>query len=127
MNIKKQEKRRNLSTKIMTAITIILMLVFLAIYPVLFQEGNPIPILKGITILNIREDKIVQISEEPKVYITKTEEGISPITELMERESWKLDEQLGAGYIFSSDNSELIIESTQYTGNYTLWKVGIED
>lgn len=109
----------------MTAITIILMLVFLAIYPVLFQEGNPIPILKGIMILNIREDKIVEISEEPKIYIAKTEEGISPITELMEREGWKLDEQLGAGYIFLSDNnSKLIIESTQYTGKYTLWKVG---
>lgn len=126
MSIKKQE-RGKLITRIRIAIAVIIILAFIAVYPVLFQEGNPLPILKGITALNIKKSEIVQISDEPRIYLTKTEEGVSPVTELMEREGWKFDEQLGAGYIFSKDNSELIVESTQYTGKYTIWKLEIED
>lgn len=126
MSIKKQE-RGKLITRIRITIAVIIILAFIAIYPVLFQEGNPLPILKGITALNIKKSEIVQISDEPRIYLTKTEEGVYPVTELMEREGWKFDEQLGAGYIFSKDNSELIVESTQYTGKYTIWKLGIED
>lgn len=88
----------------------------------LFQEGNPIPILKGITALNKKVD-IVEISKEPKTYITKTDKGSSPITKLMEREGWKFEEQLGAGYIFSKDDNKLIITSTEYTGKYMIWNL----
>lgn len=117
----------NRLTKIMTVLTVVLILVFIGVYPVLFQEGNPLPILKGITVLNIKENKVVQISDEPQRYLTKTDKGSSPITDLMEKEGWKFDEQLGAGYFFSKGDSKLIIISTQYTRKYRIWKFQMED
>jgi len=101
---------------------IIMIVVFITIYPILFQEGNPLPIIKGIMALSFSNSDIVKISDEPQRYITKTAKGNTPIIELMDKEGWKLDDQAGSGYIFSKDGNILTISSVQYTKKYRIWK-----
>ncbi len=112
--------------KILIPLLIALILAFIVVYSVLFQEGNPIPIIKGITALN-KENEIVQISKNPEIYLTKTDKGSSSITNLMKNEGWKFEEQFGSGYIFSKDDNKVMITSTQYTGKYKIWKFEISD
>ena len=108
-------------------IIIILIVILLAgtisVYPVIFQEGNPLPILKGIIKLGVSDDNIVQISNEPRVYISKASVGNTHLIELIEKEGWNFEEQLGSGYIFSRESKNLVVGSVQYTRRYRIWKV----
>lgn len=101
----------------------ILIIGILIIYPILFQEGNPIPIIKGIIGLSSSNNDIVKISDEPKRYITKIIKDNTPIIELMDNEGWKFDDQAGSGYIFSKDDNIIVVSSVQYTKNYRIWKI----
>ena len=106
---------------IIILLSVTLTLGLIIVSPVLFQEGNPIPILKGIVELSSNDDKIIQISETPQRYLSKTNVGNTPLIELMNNEGWEFIEQLGAGYIFSKDGDRLIITGVQYTGKYRVW------
>lgn len=102
---------------------VILLFGFIRIYPLLLQEGNPLPILKGIIELSFSSSDIVKISDEPQRYITNIDKGNSPTIELMEKKGWKFYEQAGSGYIFSKDDNRKIISSVQYTRKYIIWKI----
>lgn len=108
--------------KILIIILIIVISLFILVSPVLFQEGNPMFILKGIIALD-NENDIVKISDEPQKYLTKTDYNSSPIITLFEEEGWTLEDQLGSGYIFSKDGSKTIVIGTQYTKKYTIWEL----
>lgn len=103
------------------AVSIILVILAIVTYPLLLQEGNPLAILKGIMTLNKNND-LIQISKEPKIYLSKTNKASSPMIKLMEEEGWKCEDQFGSGYIFSKEDTKLIITSRQYTGKYTMWE-----
>ncbi|HZK52947.1 MAG TPA: hypothetical protein VFC84_01895 [Desulfosporosinus sp.] len=107
---------------ILILLSVFILLGLIIVSSVLFQEGNPIPILKGIVELSSSDDKIIQISETPQRYLSKTNVGNAPLIELMDKEGWKFVEQLGAGYIFSKDGDRLIITGVQYSGEYIVWK-----
>ena len=106
---------------ILILLSVSLILGLIIVSPVLFQEGNPIPILKGIVELSSSDVKIIQISESPQRYLSKTNVGNTPLIELMDKEGWKFFEQLGAAYIFSKVGDRLIITGVQYTGKYRVW------
>lgn len=113
---------------IIKKIVLILFVVVLAfgliiIYPVLFQEGNPLPILKGIAKLSFDEDEIVKISDNPQRYISKTDTGKSPIIDLMSQESWEFEDQMGSGYIFYKNGNRKNVSSVQYTKKYIIWEL----
>lgn len=102
---------------------VILAFGFIIIYPVLFQEGNPLPILKGIAKLSFNEDEIVKISDSPQRYISKTDRGKSPIIDLMSQESWEFEDQMGSGYIFYKNGNRKNVSSVQYTKKYIIWEL----
>ena len=106
---------------------LIILIGFIIIYPILFQEGNPLPILKGIVELSIRGDDIVKISDEPQRYISKTDREDSPMIKLMEEESWEFYDQMGSGYVFEKDEDRKIVSSVQYTKKYIIWEVPNDD
>lgn len=108
---------------ILILLLVILVFGFIMIYPVLFQEGNPLPILKGIIELSFTNSYIIKISDEPQIYITKTNKGNSPIIELMEKEGWKFGNQAGSGYLFSKGGNKKVISSVQYTSKYIIWEI----
>ncbi len=102
---------------------VVLFFGFIIIYPILFQEGNPFSILKGIAELSFNEDEIVKISDEPQRYITKTDTGKSPIIDLMGQESWDFEDQMGSGYIFYKEGNRKNVSSVQYTKRYIIWEL----
>lgn len=108
---------------ILIVLLVIVVFGFIRIYPILLQEGNPLPILKGIIELNFSSSDMVKISDEPQRYITKTDKGNSPTIELMEKKGWKFDDQAGSGYIFSKDDNRKTISSGQYTRKYIIWEI----
>lgn len=75
---------------IIILVSAILILGLIKISPVLFQEGNPVPILKGIVELSTSNDKIIQISERPQRYLTKTSVGDTPLIDLMNKEGCRI-------------------------------------
>ena len=108
---------------ILIVLLIVLIVGFVIIYPVLFQEGNPLPIIKGIIKLSSSNSDIIKISDEPQIYITKTDKDKTPVIKLMDEEGWKFDEQGGSGYVFSKEDNILIVTRVQYTRKYMIWKV----
>lgn len=104
-------------------VVLIAIIGFATIYPLLFQEGNPLPIIKGIIELNSSNSDIIKISDEPQRYITKTDKDNTPVIKLMDKEGWRFDDQAGSGYIFSKDDNILIVSRVQYTRKYIIWEV----
>lgn len=59
-----------MSKKVILIVMILFVILAVFISPLLFQEGNPIPILIGIAKLHITDEKLVKISDNPERYIT---------------------------------------------------------
>ena len=101
---------------------IIIIFIISLIAPVLFQEGNPLPLISGIVRLTMGNDDVVRISTDPERYMTKAENGIASMVGMMNEEGWQLAEQLGSGYIFQKNDRSVTITSRQYTRKYLVWK-----
>lgn len=109
--------------RIFALVCIVVLMIFIMTFPVIFQEGNPIPIFRAIIDLHNTNDSIVLISDNPNQYISLTKVGDEPFTDIMMKSGWILDEQLGSGYIFYKGEETLIVTSVQYTGRYRIWKI----
>lgn len=109
------------------AVILILVLFTILYAPVIFQEGNPLPLLQGIVKLQLSEEKIIPVSNSsvttPAVYITKTKGGVDALLQYMKDEGWTMAEQLGSGYVFKKHENTITVISRQYSRFYQLWKV----
>jgi len=113
--------------KILLSISIAILAVgiFVFLYsPVIFQEGNPWPQIKGIVQLNFTNKGIIKLSELENKYITKSENGQKTISDFLKNQGYKLLEQMGSGYLFESDNGDRLIASHSfYSRFYSIWKL----
>lgn len=90
--------------------------------PVIFQEGNPVPYLKGAWQLNLNQKDIVKLDVDGDRYMTKNRNGLGAITELMKSQNYEFVEQLGAGYFYKSkDGKRITISRRYYSSYYSLW------
>lgn len=97
----------------------------IAIYKdVIFQEGNPLPVINGMFRLN-ETNSYVLIDENPIVYLTKTNNKDELFEYIQKQYDIKLKEQLGSGYIFEGENIRLIMTSRQYTKFYQVWRLSL--
>lgn len=94
---------------------------------ILFQEGNPIPILSSIIKLEFTDVEYVELSTVPERYISEIELGnndwYSVVKEFMETRGWEYKEQIGSGLIFEKDKDQIIVSTRQYTKNYFIWSL----
>lgn len=95
--------------------------------PVLFQEGNPIPLLVSILKLKTTDSNYVQFlnSEKQSMYLA-TNQGKNPlfeVKEFMKSKGWKFEEQMGSGLIFLKDENEAIVLTRQYSKYFVIWDV----
>ncbi len=107
---------------------LVLVVVFLVIYyfPVIFQEGNPTPLIKGIWILNFGGEKIVKLDVAGEEYMTKSRDDVTPLFVQLENGGYEFSEQLGAGYFFiSPDGDRLTVMRRYYSRFYSLWKLSL--
>lgn len=91
---------------------------------VIFQEGNPLPIINGMFRLN-EANTYVLINENPTFYLTKTNNEDDLFEYIQNKYNIKLKEQIGAGYIFEGENTRLILTSRQYTRFYQIWRLSL--
>ncbi|WP_342042214.1 hypothetical protein [Bacillus sp. OTU2372] len=95
--------------------------------PVLFQEGNPVPLLVSILKLKTTDSNYVQFlnSEKQSMYLAANQ-GKNPlfeVKEFMKSKGWKFEEQMGSGLIFLKDKNEAIVLTRQYSKYFVIWDV----
>lgn len=98
---------------------------FLALYsPVIFQEGNPWPQMKGIIELNLTGENIVKLSRPENIYMTKSGNGQETLKSFMGDKGYEYKEQMGSGYLFESPTGEdAIVTHKHYSRYYSLWNI----
>jgi hypothetical protein len=87
---------------------------------VIFQEGNPLPVINGMLKLN-DDNTYIKIKDNPVVYITKSnnKEGLFKHIENNSNVAYK--EQMGSAYIFEGPEKAVILTTRQYTRFYQIW------
>ncbi|MDF2678613.1 MAG: hypothetical protein K0Q97_2967, partial [Bacillota bacterium] len=86
---------------------------------VIFQEGNPLPLIKGIVQLN--KESFVKINEDPVTYMTKAGNKNDLFNYIEKENEVKFKEQMGSGHLFESVDKNLMLVSKQYTKFYQVW------
>lgn len=100
--------------------TLILASLFLINKDVIFQEGNPITVLKGILQLN-EASTFIKIKDNPITYITKTNNNEDLFNYIEKQNDVKFTDQMGSGYIFVGNEKKVILGSRQYSRFYQIW------
>ncbi|TKC18480.1 hypothetical protein [Robertmurraya kyonggiensis] len=112
--------------------TVIIIIIFLIIFTIygraIFQEGNPLPIVKAIIQLETSDSDYIQFSKTPPKYISKSNiDRETMLKKYMEKDNWTYIEQLGGGYIFTKDNEQAIVVTKQFSSKYFVWEVPSEN
>lgn len=89
--------------------------------PIIFQEGNPWPQIKGIARLTLDKNEIVKISDQENKYMTKSEGGREVIINFMLQKGYIFKEQLGSGFVFERQGKSIVVVHRQYSRIYSLW------
>jgi len=85
---------------LVTALVILLIGIFAFMYsPIIFQEGNPWPQIKGIIQLKFSGADIVQLSGSDNKFMTESKNGMM-IHNFMKTMGYEFTEQMGSGYFF---------------------------
>jgi len=107
----------------------VLVIGFLAfIYsPVIFQEGNPWPEIKGIVQLKFSGKEMVQLSGSDNKFMTESKNGTT-IHDFMKDRGYEFIEQMGSGYFFESATGQKAIATHKYYSRYySLWTITEND
>lgn len=92
--------------------------------PVIFQEGNPWPQIKGVSQLNFTGKDLVKLSSGENKYITKNNNGLEIIKAFMKDKGYDFTEQMGSGYFFKDENGESVTVTHRYYSRfYSLWNI----
>jgi len=98
----------------------ILLIAFFTYKDVIYQEGDPLPVIKGIVQLNSKS--YAKISDNPLKFITKTNDKSELFSYIEKENNVKFTDQMGAGYIFNGPDKNVILISKHYTRFYQVWK-----
>lgn len=119
-------ERQSKNKKVLLVISFIVLLlgIFIIFYsPVIFQEGNPWPQIKGIIQLNFGNNDIVKLDIEKNKYITKSN-NLEIIKSFMKEKGYDFTEQMGSGYFFKSQTgADAVVTHRYYSRYYSLWSI----
>jgi len=90
-------------------------------FPVIFQEGNPWPQIKGVAQLTFGGSDMVKLSSSDNSYLTKSQGGLEAVDGLLRARGYEFVEQMGSGYFYGSSESNTILVGRQYSRFYTIW------
>jgi len=91
--------------------------------PVIFQEGNPWPQIKGIAQLTFSDKEIVKLDIGENKYITKSNSS-EIIKSLMKERGYDFTEQMESGYLFKSQTGASAVATHRYYSRYySLWTI----
>jgi len=117
-------KTKNKKILLIVSLIILLLGVFILFYsPVIFQEGNPWPQIKGIIQLKFSGSDIVQLSGSDNKFITESKNGMM-IHNFMKTKGYEFTGQMGSGYFFKSPIGQTAVAIHKYYSRYySLWSV----
>ena len=110
---------------LLTASLAILAIGFLAFMysPIIFQEGNPWPQIKGIVQLKFGDADIVPLSGSDNKFMTESKNGMV-IHDFMETKGYEFTGQMGSGYFFKSPTGQSAVATHKYySRHYSLWTI----
>lgn len=123
---------KRIKSKIITIITTIVVtfsilgFVVGAYGNVIFQEGDPIPLIRSIAKLEFTDADFVLYAQGPDQYVSEFESGsdrYKVVKDFMQEKGWAFKEQMGSGLIFEKDGDKIVVETRQYTRNYFVWSI----
>jgi len=101
----------------------VFVLAFLLYRPVIFQEGNPWPQIKGIMQLKFGDADIVKLSDSDNKFMTESKNG-TMIHDFMKTKGYEFTGQIGSGYFFKSTTGQTAIVTHKYYSRfYSLWNI----
>ncbi|MFA6410666.1 MAG: hypothetical protein WCW26_03790 [Candidatus Buchananbacteria bacterium] len=107
-----------------TSFTVLVIGFLVLVYlPVIFQEGNPWPQIKGITQLTFGGADMAKLSGSDNMYLTKSRGGSIAVDAFMKGRGYEFSEQMGSGYFFKSSDKTIVLTKRQYSRFYTIWTV----
>lgn len=112
----------NVSRKLLPASIIILVMLAVLIInqPVVFQEGNPLPVISAIIKIEFGASDITQVSSTK--YLQKAGPP-EPLNRLLAANGWRFVEQLGAGYFYSRGVDQLFVMTRMLTSRYFIYEL----
>lgn len=122
MFFKHQSKKKKIL--FITSLIILVLGAFIIFYtPVIFQEGNPWPQIKGIAELTFYNKDFVKLDIGENKYITKSNNS-EFIKSFMKEKSYDFTEQMGSAYLFKSDSGASAVATHRYYSRfYSLWTI----
>lgn len=91
--------------------------------PIIFQEGNPWPQIKGIAKLTFGSQKIVKLDIGKNKYISRSNDP-EIIKSFMKEGGYNFTEQMGSGYMFQSEDGKgAVAVHRYYSRYYSLWSI----
>ncbi|MBM7703132.1 hypothetical protein [Metabacillus iocasae] len=106
--------------QVLVAFLVVGVLFFSLFGKLVFQEGNPIPVVIGLVKL-ANGHHVAQIDKKPKKYIVTANDYLTFIDQ-KEKEGWAFHQQIGDSFIFKKEEAELTYTSYMFTENYTIMK-----
>lgn len=107
------------------AITGIIILSFYFYSPIIFQEGNPVPLFKAIIKLNASSQDIIKLGLGDEKYLTKSKNGEEILINKLKENNYRFIEQMGSGYLFRNNNLDILTATKkQYSRFYSVWTIG---
>jgi hypothetical protein len=105
----------------------VFVLAFLLYSPIIFQEGNPWPEIKGMTQLKFGDSDIVKLSGSDNKFMTESKNGTT-IHDFMKDRGYEFTGQMGSGYFFESATVQKAIATHKYYSRYySLWTITEND
>jgi hypothetical protein len=96
-------------------------------FPIIFQEGNPWPQIKGITQLTFGESDMVKLSGFDNKYLTKSQGGPMVVDTFMTDRGYEYMDQMGSGYFYKLSDETVILTRRQYSRFYAIWTMSDSD
>lgn len=95
---------------------------------VIFQEGNPIPIFKGILELSASSNDFIPISTSGgDKFVTRSSTNHQALLSYAQTQGWTYIDQLGAGIMFETYTKAITVISRMYTRNFVIYTVTWRD
>jgi hypothetical protein len=121
------ERFRRIAYPILITSVIGTSLLLMAYSPVIFQEGNPLPLLTSAVKLQFTDNDFVQFSKSDKRsrYLSEStgNSEYEIVKEFMDSKGWKYQEQMGSGLIFTKNGEDAVVEVRQYSKHYFIWEI----
>lgn len=89
----------------------------------IFQEGNPIPILRGMAEVSLEDHDYAIIQDDPTTYLTPAGDYDELFAYVEDEYAVDFQQETEGKYIFAGDGKEIVLEARQYTKYFRVWNL----